>query len=553
LLQSLHIENYALIRQTDIQLDGGFVAITGETGAGKTILLDALGLSLGQRADSQMLGDKERKCIVEARFDISGLGLEPFFADNDLDYDATLIVRREVLPNGKSRAFVNDTPAALATLKELGRRLVDIHSQHETLLLSDHSFRLGLLDTYAGNETALRQYGESYRRYTIGKQRLEQLSAESRQNRKDADYWQFLYDELTQARLDADEQEQLEDEAHTLANAEGIKEALGQACRICDDDEQGVLAQIRAMHNLLSRNAAYHRGLAALDERLESALIELRDISGELSALNGNIDYSAERQQEVDERLSLLYRLEKKHGVDNTAALIALRNELGQRLQSATSSEDALRQAMEEVDNAYRSLREHGALLTRRRSEAAQHIEAALHTTLSELGMRDSTLHFTIGDTATYGPAGNDSVQIFLNANRGGETRELSKVASGGEMSRIMLALKSLITAKTLLPTIIFDEIDAGVSGDISLKAGQILRRMSAYMQVIVITHAPQIAALAQQHLKVYKTLDSNDERTVSNIQTLTGDGREQEIATMLSAENPTAAALQTARELLQQ
>ena len=553
MLLSLHIENFALIRQSDIRFGDGFVAITGETGAGKTILLDALGLLLGQRCDNQMLGDKERKCVVEAHFNIAGLGLETFLTDNDLDCDTSLIIRREALPNGKSRAFVNDTPVNLATLKTLGSRLVDIHSQHETLLLSDHSFRVALLDTYAGNGETMQHYRESYHRYTAAKQRLERLSTESQQYRKEADYWQFLFDELSQARLVADEQDALEEESRLLANAIDIKEALEQAVQLCEGEESGVLAQLRNLHTLLNRNAAYHKELPELGERVESLLIEMRDISDELSTLDNRITFDPERQQEVDERLSLLYRLEKKHQVDQVSALIALRDELEQRLLTATHSEEALQQAMEEVDAAYGAVQQYGSQLTASRKAAAQLIGQAVGTTLADLGMREATLRFTVTATDTYGPTGGDSVQIHFNANRGGESRELAKVASGGEMSRIMLALKSLITAKTLLPTIIFDEIDTGISGDISLKAGQILRRMSAHMQVVVITHSPQIAALAGQHLKVYKTLDGNDpSRTVSNISPLDGARREEEIATMLSSENPTEAALQTARELLQ-
>lgn len=553
MIQSLHIENYALIRQTDIRFDEGFVVITGETGAGKTILLDALGLLLGQRADSQVIGDKEHKCVVEAQFDIRGLSLETLFADNDVDYDTTVIIRREVLANGKSRAFVNDTPVALTFLKTLGIHLVDIHSQHETLLLGDHHFRLGLLDTYGGNSEALANYKKCYQRYADGKQRLEQLSAENQQNRKEADYWQFLYDELEEAHLDIDEQEQLEEESRMLANAEEIKAALGQVTQICDDEERGALAQLRNAHHLLGHIAPYLKEAAALDERMDSALIELRDICSEVDRLDSHVNYSPERQQTVDERLALIYRLEKKHNVDHIQGLVALREELQQRLLSVSSVEEELQHAMEEVDAAFHDLQQQAAVLTARRQAAAQTIGEATHTTLAALGMADATLRFVVSEAATYGPTGGDNIQIFFNANRGGEPRELSKVASGGEMSRVMLALKSLITEKTLLPTIVFDEIDTGISGDISLRAGQILRQMATHMQVVAITHSPQIAALAEQHLKVYKTLDDTASRTVSNISPLSAQQREQEIATMLSSEHPTAAALQTARELLTQ
>ena len=549
MLKTLHIENYALIRQTDIAFDSGFVVITGETGAGKSILLGALGLLLGQRADTQVLADKEKKCVVEAVFDISGLGLEPLFSRYDADYDDVLILRREILPSAKSRAFVNDSPASLQFLKELGEHILDIHSQYQTLTLKESAFQTQLLDTLA-TDSPLSQYQSLYRQYAELKHELERLTAQEAENNKARDYNLFLFDELCAARLDVDEQQELEEEARLLEHAETIKEALGSVVAMCDGQEgDGVVSRLSASRSALSQVSAFHDGIESLHERLDSCLIEVQDILSEVASLDDRIQYSPERQAEVNERLDLIYRLEKKHGVDNVAALLDIQHDLDSRLQEADSLDDRIRSLMEEVDKVFARMQQSADKLTASRRKAGALLEKQLLPVLAQVGMASARIVADIAPAQDYGPMGHDMVRLLFNANQGGTPRPLGDVASGGELSRLMLAIKSLVTRRSLLPTIIFDEIDSGVSGDISVAVGGIMRHMAGHMQVIAISHLPQIAAKAGQHFKVSKAVEDN--ATISRIRQLSPDEHVTEIAVMLSSNPPTAAALQTARELI--
>ena len=558
MLTTLHIENYALIRESDIQFGPGFVAITGETGAGKSIMLGALGLLLGQRADAAVLADKSRKCVVEAHFDIAGLGLQPLFAEADVDYDDRLILRREILPSAKSRAFANDTPVQLPFLKTLGARIVDIHSQHQTLTLADSHFRLSLLDTLSlpakgsrAGERPTEAYRAEYAEYTRLKRELEQLTTTEAENRREQDYLQFQFNELQEACLQAGEQEELEQESLLLSHAEAVREGLDEANALLDDDEgQAVLARLRQAKSALARIADYHPDAPALRERLESSLIELDDIAHELRHTSDGISYSPERQQQVDERLALLYRLEKKHGVDSVEALVAVRDALDERLQVIDSLDERIGQLMEQVDAAYKRLQAAADRLTAARRRAATALTDGVLPVLRQLGMPEARFVVELTQADSYGPNGHDQVQMLFNANRGGDLRDLAKVASGGEMSRLMLAIKSMVTSHTLLPTIIFDEIDTGVSGDIAGAVAHTMEQMASKMQVVAITHLPQIAARATQHLKVYK--ETTADSTVSRIRPLDADERLTEVAVMLSADPPTPAALQTARELME-
>ena len=543
------------------------MAITGETGAGKSIMLGALGLLLGQRADSAVLADKERKCIVEAHFDIAGLGLQPLFDEADVDYDESLLLRREITPAGKSRAFVNDTPVQLPFLKTLAPHILDIHSQHETLTLADSSFRLTLLDALLKAPKDLKDtkdlkvaYQAAYRAYTALKRDLEALTAEEAQNRREQDFLKYQYDELAAAKLgpadgEADEQTLLEQESQLLAHAEAVREGLSTAAAALDDDsEQAVLARLRGAKSALAHIAAYHPDAEALLTRLDSALIELDDLNGELQRTADGVVYSPERQQEVDDRLALLYRLEKKHGVESVAALADLRDDLDRKLQSIATLDDRIQALMEQVDKAYKTLQAAADSLTAARHKAGKELAKNILPVLHSLGMPEARFEVALTPAANYGPTGHDSVSFLFNANRGGELRDLAKVASGGELSRLMLAIKSANNSahtnnSSPTPTIIFDEIDTGVSGDISVAVGKIMSSMAERMQVVAITHLPQIAARAAQHLKVYK--ENTEERTVSRIRELTADERVTEIATMLSSDPPTPAALQTAKELM--
>lgn len=550
MLKTLHIENYALIRQTDIAFDSGFVVITGETGAGKSILLGALGLLLGQRADTQVLADKEKKCVVEAVFDISGLGLEPLFARYDADYDDVLILRREILPSAKSRAFVNDSPASLQFLKELGEHILDIHSQYQTLTLKESVFQTQLLDTLA-TDSPLPQYQSLYRQYAELKHELERLTAQEAENNKARDYNLFLFDELCAARLDVDEQQELEEEARLLEHAETIKEALASVVAMCDGQEgDGVVSRLSASRSALSQVSAFHDGIESLHERLDSCLIEVQDILSEVASLDDRIQYSPERQAEVNERLDLIYRLEKKHGVDNVAALLDIQHDLDSRLQEADSLDDRIRSLMEEVDKVFARMQQSADKLTASRRKAGALLEKQLLPVLAQVGMASARIVADIAPAQDYGPMGHDMVRLLFNANQGGTPRPLGDVASGGELSRLMLTIKSLVTRRSLLPTIIFDEIDSGVSGDISVAVGGIMRHMAGHMQVIAISHLPQIAAKAGQHFRVAKAAEEGV--TVSRIRQLSPEEHVTEIAVMLSSNPPTAAALQTARELIE-
>lgn len=553
MLLSLHIENYALIRESDIAFGPGFVAITGETGAGKSIMLGALGLLLGHRADASVLANHEAKCVVEAHFDISALGLNSLFEEADVDYDAHLIIRREILPSAKSRAFVNDTPVQLAFLRTLGERLVDIHSQHQTLTLSDSTFRLSLLDTLSAGqkEVPSAAYRRAYSTYSGLKKELESLTALEAESRREQDYLQFQYDELSAASLVADEQEALEAESQLLAHAEAVREGLAVAASSLDDEtEASVLARLRIAKTALSHIATYHPDAEALLARIESSLIELDDVNSELLRTADAVVYSPERQQQVDERLALLYRLQQKHGVASVAELIAIRDDLDKRLNDMTSLDGRIHELMEQVDKAFSAMQEAADRLTEARLAAGKRLAAGILPVLHDLGMPEARFEVAITPAASYGPEGHDVVQFLFNANRGAELHDISRIASGGEMSRLMLAVKSMLTSQTLLPTIIFDEIDTGVSGDIAGAVARTLCRMAERMQVIAITHLPQIAARASQHLKVYKHAEG--ETTVSRIKELAAADRVVEVATMLSSDPPTDAAMQTARELMQ-
>lgn len=549
MLQHLTIENYALIKSLDIDFDKGFTTITGETGSGKSIILGALGLLLGQRADVQVLFEKDRKCVVEATFDIKDLDLKSLFDDNDLDYDNTLLLRREIQPSGKSRAFVNDTPASLQVMKELGAYILDIHSQHQTLTLKNSDFQLSLLDVMCGSADCTSSYKQEYNIYKKLKAELYNLEEQERKDKADLDYYQFLFNELQQARLNEDEQEQLEQEQNLLANAESIKSNLMAVIVACDDSDDAVVSRLQSCKSLLSKVADYHPSIGEAYNRFDSCLIELRDILSEIESIDSEIQYSPQRQEEVNQRLDTIYHLQSKHGVNTVAELLEVQNRLDERLQMVSSLNGRIEQARQALSLSEKKLRDLAQQLTALRKEAAAMLQQQILPILSDLGMKDADFRVKLSPVEGFMPTGCDEVSFMFNANKGGELREIGKVISGGELSRVMLAIKSLITSNSLLPTIIFDEIDTGVSGEISGKVGSIMQRMSATTQVFAITHLPQIAAKADSHLKVYKKVDAD--RTLSQMIRLTGNDRVEEIAKMLSSDKVTESALATARELM--
>lgn len=548
MLQHLTIENYALIKSLQIDFEKGFTVITGETGSGKSIILGALGLLLGQRADVGVLFDKEKKCIVEATFDIKDLGLKAFFEKNDLDYDDTLLLRREIQPSGKSRAFVNDTPAALQIMKDLGSYIIDIHSQHQTLTLKDSDFQLKILDEMCDDNTTLAQYKEKYAEYKSLRKELALLEDEDKKNKLDLDYYQFLFNELNDEKLQSDEQTELEQEIELLNNVEGIKTNLSAVLEACHNSDNSLLSQLVVCKNMLNKASVHYAPLAEVASRFDSAIIELKDIVSEVDSIDGELQYSPQRQDEISSRLDTIYRLETKHNVATVAELLEIQNNLDERLQNVMGLDDRIDATRKQLKQAESELQTKANLLTKLRQKSAEVLEKQILPILSDLGMKESKFKVEIETTADFLSSGCNSISFMFNANKGGQLGEIGKTISGGELSRVMLAIKSLITSKTLLPTIIFDEIDTGVSGEISSKVGNIMKQMSATTQVFAITHLPQIAAKSDTHLKVYK--QEEDNRTLSKMLVLTGEQKVEEVAKMLSSNTLTDAAIATAKEL---
>jgi DNA repair protein RecN (Recombination protein N) len=549
MLQHLEIENYALIKSLSIDFNAGFTVITGETGSGKSIILGALGLLLGQRADVQVLLDKEIKCVVEGTFDISKLALHPFFEENDLDYDDTLILRREIQPSGKSRAFINDSPASLQMMKELGAFIIDIHSQHQTLTLTSADSQLKILDVLSVCDDARKAYAQEYEIYKSLKNKLSNLEEQDKKNRQDYDYYTFLYDELKAMQLQENEQEELEEELKLLSNSENIKYSLSSVIQGCDDSDDSVISRLLSCKSLLTKVSSYHSSLEQVAERFSSTIIEFKDIISELKTIDRQVQYSPERQEEVNNRLDSIYKLETKHGVSTVGELIGIKNDLEERLQAVLDMDEMLEKARQELAESEERLKKYAADLTAVRESSVSYLEQQLAPILCDLGMKEAVFKVNMSKSEKFLPIGIDEVNFMFNANRGGEIREIGKVISGGELSRVMLAIKSVIASRSLLPTIIFDEIDTGVSGEISIKVGNIMKRMTSTTQVLAITHLPQIAAKADTHLKVYKQIEG--ERTLSRMTILDTDSRVEEIAKMLSSEKMTESALATAKELM--
>lgn len=549
MLRQLSIENYALIRSLQITFNEGFTAITGETGAGKSIILGALGLLAGQRADTQVLSDKNKKCVIEAVFGIETLGLKKFFDDNDLDYDDNVLIRREILPTAKTRAFINDTPVSLQQLRDFGTKVLDIHSQNQTLTLLNADFQMRFVDTLAGNEKLLKEYSALYGGYVQAKNELSQLRAELQQNRRDKDYNQFLYDELDKAQLAENEQEELEQELNLLNHTETIKQTFGEVLETADRQDDAAIARLQSAKSQLSKIVSYYPEVEELYNRLESSIIELRDIFSEIESLDENLSYSLERQQYASQRLDTIYNLQSKHSVSTVAELLEIKSQLSDKLLAVTDLDERINKLEKQISETESRLRQMAGVLSERRHKTSQQIESELLPTLAELGMKDAQIVVELTPTENLLSNGTDAVRLLFNANRGGELREVGKVISGGELSRLMLALKSLIVKTNLLPTIIFDEIDTGVSGTIAVAMANIMQKMSQNTQVVAITHLPQVAGKAKTQFKVYK--ESDEVSTQTSMRQLTEEQRVEEIATMLSSEKLTASAIETAKQLM--
>ncbi len=550
MLRKLVINNYALIDQLNIDFSPGLSIITGETGSGKSILLGALSLILGQRADTSVLQDKTRKCIVEGEFDISDYGLEGFFNDNQLDYDHVSIIRREINESGKSRAFINDTPVNLNVLKELGTRLVDIHSQHHNLMLSENRFQLDVIDVIAGNSSLLESYRQHYSRYVSALEHYNSLSAKAEKAGSDLDYFQFQLDQLNIARLVEGEQHELEEELQLLTHAGEIKEVLGRSCAEFDGNENSLLNILKDIQHGLGRIEAFFPRIGDLHRRLQSTVIELKDISDELARLDSDTGFEPGRIDLVSERLDLLYSLQQKHRVSSVEELIAVRDDLQKKVDEINNYEFSIEEAGKKLDECRKSLAAVSETLSEARIKAVPLLEKHMVSLLKQLGIPNARFVVEHKKLPEFTKDGHDRVAFMFTANRQSPPMELSRVASGGEMSRVMLSLKSLIAKSKTLPTIIFDEIDSGVSGEVAGKTGNIMKSMSGHMQVINITHLPQIAGKGDQQFLVYK--EDVDNATHTRIRLLEREDRVQEIARMLSSDGLSEAAMVNARELLE-
>ena len=550
MLKSLYIKNFTLIDELDIELYPGFSVITGETGAGKSIILGAIALLLGQRADSKSIKQGADKCVIEAHFDLTRYDMDAFFSDNDIENDAAdCIVRRELLASGKSRAFINDTPVQLSMLKELGERLVDVHSQHQNLLLNKQDFQLGVVDIFADDATQLAQYQQTYKEYHQVKQQLDELRESIERNRQNADFLRFQCDELTQARLVEGEQEELEQRSDTMSHAEDIKSALYEADNALTAEQTGVVPALHSTLYGLRKISEVYPAAAELEQRIDSCYIELKDIAQEVSSHLERIDFDPAEMDAVNNRLDKLYDLEKKYHVETVEELIAKRDELCQQLNNIDNSDEALSDLEQQLTKLQAQASKEADALTKLRTKAAKQIEAEMQTKLVPLGMPNVRFSVSIAREAL-GLSGQDKVAFMFSANTSTPLQPISQVASGGEIARVMLSLKAMISGAVKLPTIIFDEIDTGVSGKMAEKMAEMMQEMGDHgRQVISITHLPQIAALGTTHYKVEK--QETVFGTVSSMHQLTADERVHEIAQMLSGSDVSAAAIANAKELL--
>lgn len=549
MLTQLSIKNYALINELKIDFSSGLSIITGETGAGKSILLGALGLVLGNRADSSTLKDNSKKCIVEAKVSIANYNLREFFEEVDLDYEDHTIIRREILPSGKSRAFVNDTPVNLSILNDLRSNLIDVHSQHQTLSLSDTNFQFSVIDALAKNASKIESYKKGLIKLKNLKKQLEDLKTSQREANQQHDYNLHLFNELNDANLEIDEQEILEEKLEKLNNIEDIKINLSEALEISINEEIGLQTLLNTLENRLSKISSFSKEYKDLSDRITSVKIELDDIVSELEDENENVEFNPNEAEELNYRLQLIYNLQKKHYVNSNKELLEILEELSNKIIAVESSEEVINQKESEIKEVEQKLNDLAEKISKARQKVIPSLQSALQSLLLDLGMQNARFSIKVNLKDSYFSNGKDELQFLFSANKGGSFGELKKVASGGELSRIMLVIKKILSENISLPTIIFDEIDTGVSGEISNKIATIMQQMSKQMQVITITHLPQIAAKGNNHYKVYKEDINNT--TTTNLRLLSPDERIVEIAEMLSGKEFSETAITHAKELL--
>lgn len=549
MLTRLTIQNYALIDQLEVAFDKGMNTITGETGSGKSIIIDALSMLLGERADTKVLKNKSEKCVIEGEFSIKAYGLKDFFEQQEMEYADISILRREISAQGKSRAFVNDSPVNLSQLKELSELLVDIHSQHETLQIGKAVNQFEMLDSFSGIESKVEIYDTLYKNVKKLEAELFSLEEQEKKSKLDLDYFLFQLNELSDAQLKEGENESLEKELQMLNNAEDIKLALSQSAALTDNEQSGILRQLKEAKNLLSKISSFNSSIEKLVHRMDAVIAEIKDISAELDDLNEKVNYDPKRVGMLNERLDILNRLLFKHRVKSASELIALQNELQEKVNGISSLEDKVTAVRKSLEEEKRKALNSAGEISSLRKKNTEPLQKEVATILSQLAMPYAEIKVVLEETGGLTPHGTDRVSLLFRANKGGELKELSKVASGGEFSRLMLALKSITAAKKTLPTIIFDEIDTGVSGEVAHKMGSIMQQMGKKMQVFCITHLPQVAVKGNSHYKVFKqTTRSN---TITGIEKLGEKERVEEIAKMLSGDKLTTAALANAKSLL--
>lgn len=550
MLVNLSIQNYALIDDVRVAFPKGFTTITGETGAGKSILLGGLSLVLGKRADLSSLKNTEQKCVIEAEFEISNYQLQSFFEENDLDYEAVTILRREILPSGKSRAFVNDSPVTLDVMRTLGDQLVDVHSQHQTMQLADNDFQMKVLDALAENEGNLSGYAEALQKLRNVSKELQKLEDFQANADKEHDYNSFLLEELEAAKLKEGMQEALEEEYEQLSNVEQIMENLSAGHQLLNDEQLGVVGRLTELKRALQNLSDFGSDYKALNERIQSVLIETDDIATELERLKDTVEANPERLEVVNGQLQQLYDLQKKHHTDSVSELISIREELAQKVDAVANIESKIKAKRNEVASITETVDAWAKKISEGRKAVIPKLKERLQTNLVSLGMPSATFKIELNPSSTFKPNGKDDLVFLFSANKGSNYGELKKVASGGELSRIMLTIKSILAEYENLPTMMFDEIDTGVSGEISNRMGEIMQQMSNTMQVFSITHLPQVASKGQHQFKVYK--EEAQGGTSTHIKQLNREERVRELAEMLGGKNLSESALAHAKELLQ-
>ncbi|MBO5132984.1 MAG: DNA repair protein RecN [Paludibacteraceae bacterium] len=549
MLKSLTVENYALIEKSEIFFNEGFSVITGETGSGKSILLDALGLILGQRADQKTLKDPSRKCVVEAIFDLKEYDLISFFESEELEYDDETVIRREVLPSGKSRAFVNDSPVALNSLKELAGRLIDIHSQHANLLLAESSFQLQVVDAVADNSAELAEYKELFTTYVQLQRELKILEEQSVAAESDRDYLEYQLSQLKELSLKEIDQVALEEELSYLTHATEIKEAIEGTAWLLNGKDDNILSELKSASQILSGVSTLYPKVSEWAERINSVMIEMKDVARDLEQEVESVEVNPNRLESVEKTLDKIYAVEKKHHLSSVQELIELQEDFENKLEQIGSYSERITTCKEQIKSIQEELSSKSAILSEKRTKAVPSLEQSMNRLLVELGIVNARFKVQIDRAETFLPTGEDCITFMFSANKSVAERALHQIASGGEMSRVMLALKCILSRNVNLPTILLDEIDTGVSGEVATRMAMLMQQMGEFMQVISITHLPQIAAKGDAHYKVYK--EDGEQGTISHIKALSKEERELEIAQMLSGLNPTEAAKLTAKELL--